>query len=589
MTKATNPVGATLLSPRGMGGQECPPHRCSTRFIPVLLLLLIVLALAPACTKPAAPPAKDCGQVAIGGLESAPAPAGEKAEDGDTLVRRLDAEPPNLNPVITNDIPSMDVGFYLFDTLLDIDLQTGALKPMLASSYEVGPDKVTFTFHLRPDVTFHDGKPMTAADVIFTLDRVLDPKVDAASLRSYFSDCDSYRKLDDYTVEVKWKKPYFKALDMIGGLPVLPKHLLDGVDLNQAPYNRAPVGTGAYRFGEWKTGEEIKLERYPGYYGTRPHFNRVTFKIITNDDSALMVLKKGELNFIERLTRVQWLKQTNSPDFTEHFNKVHYDYPSYSYIGWNLRKPLFQDQRVRRALTLLNNRPAMLRDVFYCMGTIQAGPMYAKSQYADPTLQPLPFDPERAKQLLAEAGWKDKNAEGVLTKDGVPFRFELSFTAAVPEWEQMAVMYQQDLKKAGIEMVIKKLEWAVFLENVQDWKFDACAMAWGLDHNPDEYQLWHSSQADVKASSNHVGFKSAEVDRLIELNRQEFDVNKRIEYNRAIDRIIQDEQPYTFFLSGQHLSAVDKRIHNVLPKPIRPCLNYNEWYVPQKTKAAPAP
>jgi peptide/nickel transport system substrate-binding protein len=569
------------------------------------ILASILISAMIACTNSAAPKTKggdsnptsgsgaDCNKVEIGGVESVPAPAGEKPDDGDVLVRRMDAEPPTLNPIIANDIPSQDVDIYIFDSLLDLDLQTGEMKPMLAESWQVGEDKVTYTFHLRKDVTFHDGKPMTAEDVIYTLDRVMDPKVDAVSLRSYFGDCESYRKSDDYTIEVKWKKPYFKALEMIGGLPVLPKHVHDdGTDFNQHPANRAPIGAGPYKFVKWDTGQEIRLERYANYYGTKVHFNQVLFKIITNDDSALLVLKKGELDFIERLTRVQWLKQTNSADFIGRFNKVHYDYPTYSYIGWNLRKPLFQDKRVRQALTMLNNRPAMLRDIFYCLGTIQAGPFYYKSPFPDPTLKPLPFDPERAKQLLAEAGWKDRNSEGILTKDGVPFRFELSFTAAVPEWEQMAVMYQQDLKKAGIDMVIRKLEWAVFLENVQDWKFDACAMAWGMDSNPDEYQLWHSSQADLKNSSNHVGFKNPEVDRLIEANRQEFDKNKRIEYNRQIDRIIQDEQPYTFFLSGQHLSAVSNRVHNVIPKPIRPCLNFNEWYVPaalQKNKAVPGP
>jgi len=156
----------------------------------------------------------------------------------------------------------------------------------------------------------------------------------------------------------------------------------------------------------------------------------------------------------------------------------------------------------------------------------------------------------------------------------------------------MAVMYKEDLKKVGIDMVIRKLEWAVFLENVQRWKFDACAMAWTLEANPDPYQLFHSSQADISASSNHVGYKNAELDRLIELNREEFDREKRIEYCRQMHRIINEDQPYTFFLTGQRLSAMDKRIHNILTYPIRPCLIFNEWYVPkglQKYASAPAP
>jgi peptide/nickel transport system substrate-binding protein len=365
-------------------------------------------------------------------------------------------------------------------------------------------------------------------------------------------------------------------------VPIVPSHILDdGTDFNQHPYGRKPVGSGPYQFVEWDTGQRIVLRRYPGYLGKRPHFERVEFRILTNDDVALQILKKGELDFIERVKRIQWLRQTGGKDFTERFNKIHYNYPGYSYIGWNMRKPMFADKRVRQALTMLLNREAMLKEIFYCLGRIATGPFYFATPFADPDIKPYPYDPKGAEKLLAEAGWKDTDGDGILDKDGIPFRFELSFTADVPEWEQMAVMYKQDLKKAGIDMVIRKLEWAVFLDNVQQWKFDACAMAWALDANPDPYQLFDGSQADIKASSNHVGFKNAEVDRLIELNRAEFDRDQRIQYCRRIDRIIHDEQPYTFFLTGEHLSVLDKRIHNVITYPIRPCLQFNDWYVPK--------
>lgn len=527
------------------------------------------------------------------GVTNLPPLPGEKPSDGDRLVRRLEAEPATLNPVISNDQSERDVNYYTMESLLDMDLTTGELKPLLAEKWEVAEDKVTFTFHLRHDVTFHDGAPLSADDVIYSIDRIMDPKVDAASLRSYFVDCESYQKLDDYTVVIKWKKPYFKALEMVAGVPIVPKHILDdGTDFNRHPYGRHPVGTGPYKFAAWDTGQKIALERYSGYWGEKPHFDRVQFKIITNDDVGLQVLQKGDLDFIERVRRVQWLTQTVSKEFTDRFTKLHYNYPSYSYIGWNMRNPLFQDKRVRQAMTMLLNRELMLKEIFYCLGRIATGPFYYTTPYADPAIKPYPYDPQQASKLLAEAGWKDSDGDGVLDKDGVPFRFELSFTADVPEWTQMAVMYKEDLKKAGIDMSIRSLEWAVFAENVQRFKFDACALAWTLDPNPDPYQLFHGSQADIEGSSNHVGFKNAEIDRLIELNRAEFDRQKRIEYCRQMDRIIHEEQPYTFFLTGERLSVMDKRIHNIMTFPLRPCLKFNDWYVPaalQKYRELPGP
>ncbi len=531
-----------------------------------------------------------CSAVDPGGVTSIPAPAGEVPDDGDALVRRLPAEPGTLNPLTATDAYEQSINYpFVIETLLDQDLATGELKPLLAESWDVSPDKLTFTFHLRKDVKWHDGKPLTVDDVVFTYDKLMDPKVDAASYRSYFGDMESYEKIDDYTFLVKWKKPYFKSLEMIGGTPVLPKHALDdGTDFNKHPYGRAPLGSGPYVFDKWETGQRIVLKRNPNYWGKKPHFDSVVFKILTNDDVALSLMKKGELDTLG-LSPLQWVYQTGTSQFNEKNHKIHYHYPGYSYIGWNLRKPLFQDKRVRKALTMLLNREAILEKIYYCLGSIQTGPYDQTGDFADPDIKPYPFDPKAAGALLAEAGWTDEDGDGILDKDGMAFRFEMSFTAQLPEVEKAMRIYKEDLRKAGIDMEIRTLEWAVFLQNVQEWKFDATALGWALASNPDSYQLWHSSQADIKSSSNHVGFKSARVDELIELNREEFDRNKRIEYCREIHRVLHEEQPYTFFISSEALSAVDKRIHNVVPHPIRPIFLYNEWYVPkamQKRSAA---
>jgi len=530
---------------------------------------------------PSGAAAEECPVAEHGGMRSAPAPEGEEPSRGGVLLWRMEAEPGTLNPLTATDLYEQVINSFILESLLSTDIKTGELEPGLAESWEVADDKVTFTFHMRKNATFHDGHPVTADDVIYTLDRIMDPKVDAPVLRSYYSGMESYEKLDDFTVRIKWKEPYFLALEFVGGVQALPRHILDdGTDFNTHPFGRRPVGSGPYRFVEWETGRKIRIERYEDYWGEEPYLDGIYWKIITEEEVALRVLKKGELDFIRRVPPSLWIRQ-NSKSFLQKFNKLYYDYPTYNYIGWNMRKPMFADKRVRQALTMLLNRPVIRKEVYHCLATIADGPFYPKFGYSDPSIEPWPYDPGRAKELLAEAGWKDTDGDGVLDREGEPFRFELSFTSGVPEWERLAVIYQQDLKKAGIDMKIRTFEWATFLQNVSQWKFDASALSWALPSKPDPYQVWHSSQADIVGSSNHVGYKNEEVDRLIELNRREFDEEKRKEYCRKIHRVLHEEQPYTFVMVRMELSVLDKRVRGVIPYPIRPVFEFDKWYIPE--------
>ncbi len=515
-----------------------------------------------------------------------PAP-GEKPASGDWLIRRLPAEPGTLNPITATDVYAGAVDGLIMETLLDMDLKTQELIPLLAQSWEVSEDKLTFTFHLRKDVRWHDGKPFSADDVIYSFQKIIDPKVDSAHLRLYYIDCIEAKKLDDYTVRFRWKKPYFKALEMLGGMPIVPKHILDdGTDFNKHPFARHPIGTGPYKFLKWETGKRIELVKNPDYWGKPAYFDKIIFKIVTDNTVALQVFKQGELDIIG-LTPIQWLKQTNTKNFLRRANKIYYDYPSYSYIGWNLRREPFNERKVRWAMTMLLNRQSILKNIYYCLGRVVSGPFYINTPYYDPSIKPIPYDPEQAKELLKQAGWIDRDQDGILDKNGKPFRFELLISAGSEYAEKIATIYKEDLKKAGIEMEIRRLEWSVFLQHIQEWKFDACMLGWALDANPDPYQLWHSSMADIKGSSNHIGYKNPEVDRLIEQAREEFDKEKRIQLLHQIHKIIHQDQPYTFLFNSKALVAVDKRIRNIIPYPIRPIFKYTEWFVPEPLQKYP--
>jgi len=564
-----------------------------------LISLIFIWLIFSFCTKPSSEKSKPENKTLSsasqcpeelhfpGAVEKVLAKPNEKPAYGDWLIRRLPAEPATLNPITATDVYAGAIDGLVMETMLDMDLKTQELIPLLAESWEVSEDKLTFTFHLRKDVRWHDGKPFTADDVIYSFERIMDPKVDSAHLRLYYIDCVEAKKLDDYTVRFRWKKPYFKALEMLGGMPIVPKHILDdGTDFNKHPFGRHPIGTGPYRFVKWETGKRIELERNPDYWGKPAYFDKIIFKIITDNNVALQVFKQGGLDIVS-LTAIQWLKQTNSPHFQKRANKIYYDYPSYSYIGWNLRREPFNDRKVRQAMTMLLDRQSILKNIYYCLGKVVSGPFYINTPYYDHSIKPLAYDPERAKKLLAEAGWIDHNGDGWLDKNGKDFRFELLIVADSQNAEKIATIYKEELKKAGIDMQIRRLEWSVFLQHIQEWKFDACMLGWALDANPDPYQLWHSSMADVKGSSNHIGYKNPEVDKLIEQARAEFDKQKRIQILHKIHRIIHDDQPYTFLFNSKALVAVDKRIRNVIPYPIRPIFKYTQWFVPEPLQKYP--
>lgn len=496
--------------------------------------------------------------------------------DGDWLIVHLGAEPGTLNPITATDAYSGRVNDYIYESLLRRDPETLELVPVLAESWEISEDRLTYTFRLRKDVRWQDGTPFTAKDVLYSFERINDPAVDAAHLRNYYRDIEKLEILDEHTLRYRYRIPYFRALEFCGGIPIVPAHLFQaGGDFNQHPIGRSPLGTGPYRFVRWDTGKEIVLERNEAYWRPKPHIQRIVFKIITDNTVALHVLKKGGLDLMS-LRPIQWVKQTGSARFQERFQKLKYYLPSYTYIGWNQRKPYFDDRRVRQAMTMLLDREMILQRLLFGLGTVVSGTFYVNSPEYNKAVAPLPYDPERARKLLKEAGWEDHDGDRTLDRDGVPFRFEFLISAGSLFAEQLATILQQNLKNVGIVMTIRKLEWAVFIQKIQSHEFDACTLGWSLGWETDPYQLWHSSQADK--GSNFVGFQNAEADRIIEEARREFDPVKRRALYHRFHEILHEEQPYTFLFTLEAMVAVDRRFENVHVYPMG--LEPREWWVP---------
>jgi peptide/nickel transport system substrate-binding protein len=498
---------------------------------------------------------------------------------GDWLVIRINSEPATLNPITASDAYESQINGYIYESLLTLDNETLEHVPELAESWSVSEDKKQYTFILKKGLHWQDGQPLTTEDVLYTFDRARDPEVDAPHLRNYYKDLNNVEAVDDRTIRFTYSFPYFKALDMIGGLNIIPRHIFEREDFNTHSAGRSPIGSGPYRFRKWETGKEIILERYPEYWGKPHYIQRIVFRIITDETVALQVLKKGEIDFMG-LQPIQWKRQTETAQFNDAFKKIRYPSLGYSYIGWNNQKDLFADKRVRRAMTMLLDRESFVKNIWYGLGTVVSGNFFIKSPDYDASIEPWPYDPEGALKLLTEAGWTDSDGDGVLDRDGVPFRFEFTYSSGSTTGEKISTMLQESLAKVGIDMSIRQLEWALFTRLLDDRAYDAVTLGWSLPVMADPYQVWHSSQA--KKGSNYIGFINEEADRIIEEGRTEFDREKRAELYRRFHRILHEEQPYTFLFNRDNLVALDRRFSNVNEYPLGP--DSTEWWVPAEKR-----
>lgn len=518
------------------------------------------------------------------------------AVDGDAIVMATAAETANMNAVINNESQVSDFWGMTYDSLAERNLKDpNRFEPKLAERWDISEDKLTFTIHLRKGVRWHDftdpttGKryenvEVTAEDFKFYTDVIRNPKIPCEPTRVYFKDLDHVKVLDRYTFEVVWKEPYFMSESLTLGLQPLPRHFYrfdpdkaEGFTEN-VERNRMIVGCGPWVFERWEKGKQISFRRNENYYAPKPYLRRMIFKVIKEPTARLQALRNGELDRIG-LQPEQWVKQTNDRTFQARFNKFKYNRRVYYYIGYNQRRELFSDRRVRTALTHLVNRERILREVYHNLGRIITGNFFVDSPYYDPAIQPFAFDVAGARGLLAEAGWRDTDGDGVLDRNGRKFEFTFLVISNSKIFERIAGIVREDFTKAGILVTINPLEWSVYTQRLDEWNYDVCALGWAMGWESDPYQLWHSSQADIRKSSNHVGFKNAEADRIIEAARREFDLDKRIRLYRRFHRIMHAEQPYTFLVTPYALVAQDKRFRNAKVYPLG--MHVDSFWVPR--------
>jgi len=530
-----------------------------------LLVALFFSVFHVSCNRPETPPAP-----VIAASSAAPA-------TGDSLVEGTIGEASTLIPLLATDSASHAVAGQIYNGLVKYDKNLNIVGD-LAESFDISRDGLTITFHLRRGVKWHDGAPLTARDVLYTYQVTIDPKTPTAYAED-FKQVKSIAAPDSYTIRVTYDSPFAPALAS-WGVSILPAHLLEGKDITTSPLARKPVGTGPYRFKEWVSGQKIVLEANSDYFEGRPYIDRFIYRIIPDSSTMYMELKAGTIDLMT-LTPVQYARQTAAKSFTSRFNKYRYPSSSYLYIGYNLRHPLFGDKRIRQAMTAAINKDELIQGVLFGMGQRSVGPIVPGRWAYNPAVKDIGYDPKRAAELLADAGWKEKNNDGILVKDGKPFKFTILTNQGNQQRLMTAQIIQQRLRLVGIDVKIRVVEWAAFLkEFVNKGNFEVVLLAWSISQDPDMYDIWHSSK-NKPGELNFIGFNNPEVDRLLIEGRSTFEIEKRKKAYFRIQEILADEQPYTFLYVPDALPVVSARIRGVEPAPAGIGHNQIRWYVPK--------
>lgn len=496
---------------------------------------------------------------------------------GDSIVVSSIGDATTLIPIVASDSASHDICGLVYNGLIKYDKDLNIVGE-LAKSWEVKEDGQVIIFYLHNNVKWHDGVPFTAEDVRFTYEKLIDPDV-RTPYSGDFSKIESLEVLDPHTVKVTYKEPFSPALSS-WGMWIMPEHILKDEDLNTTTYSRNPIGTGPYKFLRWKTAQRIDLVANDDYFEGRAHIDRYIYRIIPDTATMFLELQAEGIDMMG-LTPLQYRRQTDNSFFKTHYNKFRYPAFGYTYLGFNQLDDKFKDKRVRQALNLAVDKQELIDGVLMGLGRVCTGPFVPESWAYNKDVKPKTFNPEKAKELLREAGWRDTDNDGWLDMDGKAFEFTILTNQGNEQRKLAAEIIQHRLSGIGIKVKIKIVEWSVFLtEFVNKKRFEAILLGWGLSRDPDCYDIWHSSKTR-EGEFNFISYKNDEVDRLSEEGRRIFDQESRAAIYHEIHKILYDEQPYMFLWVADALPIVHRRFKGIRPAPAGIGYNFIEWYVPE--------
>ncbi len=543
---------------------------------------------------------------------------------GDWIIQRELADPQSLNPITLQDATGREFSYHIFERLMwATDRTSYELHPWLAEAPpEETPDHLTYTYKIKKNITFSNGMPLTGEDIIFTFKAALNPLVDAAQLRNAINMVSRVELVggDKFTVRFILSKPYFKAIYAISDVQIMSKEVADPerltdkytfeecADISTSQKNDAMrkfadffnsqdmvrnpkylIGSGPYIFEKWDTGQWVYFRRNHNYWNaSEPHGfvypEKLIVKVIPDQSAAVVAAKNKEIDLMYVVRPLDYVKELGNAEQFEMKRADPFE-PVFSYLGYNMKNPLFADVKVRWALAYIVDREAIIKNIHLGLAVPIQSPVYFgdKKNY-NPDLPVIPFDPEKAKQLLKEAGWMDSNGDGVLDKeiDGKKIDFKFTYLSNTNVARRQSLLVIVDaLKKIGIVSDVQDIEWSVFLQKLKKHEFDAFMGAWVLsDYPTDEYQLFHSTQIDNEGS-NYTSYINPEADRLMDSYRAEFNEDKRAEIIKKLQKVFYDDQNYTYLWTPKAKYVYGARFRNVRWYPTAPTSYQTpEWWVP---------
>jgi peptide/nickel transport system substrate-binding protein len=504
---------------------------------------------------------------------------------GGTVVAGWTAEPAGVNELILlSSQVNSEIHFRLFRRLLeeqpDFTDHPPTFAPELAKSWEWSRDHKVLTFHLREDAVWSDGVPVTAEDVRWTWEAQIHPDVAWDSVDAKEGKITDVEVVDPHTVRFHFSRVYPAQLLNANEGVILPKHAWSKLPFSEWRRNadwfrQNLVVSGPFTLASWEPGQQLVLARNERYYDKElPYLDRVVMRFISDQASLLPQLLSGDLDFAPQITPADVPRVESSPrlELRDYWMNL------YVAVGWNNEHPLFSDPEVRRALTLATDRQTIVDTLLGRFGRVATSPIPSIVWAHDRSIQPWPYDPKEARRILAAKGWKDTNGDGLLDKGGRPFAFELVTNAGNQLRTDAMVMIQDQLKKVGIRVEPRQIEFNTLATRTTAGDFDATLIGFTMDTSLDLTSGFHSRSIPPEAS-NYMRYQSPEVDRLIEQAATQAEMEQMKPYLDRIQQILHREQPLTFLWESQRLTAINRRVQNANPTLLAAFFNLQEWWV----------
>jgi peptide/nickel transport system substrate-binding protein len=499
------------------------------------------------------------------------------ADSGDRLNLALLGNPSNLVPFLAGEQNASTIAGHIYQSLLTYDANLN-LIPQAAESFKISPNGLIITFILKPNQVFSDGTPLTSKDVSATFYAIINPNTNTPY-------ADDYRRVshfntpDSHTIQIIYSEPFAPALASWAGLPIMPAHIIAKTrSFNDTKLKESPLGSGPYQLTYAKRSEGYLLNSNSSSI-EYPYIQQLYYRVIPDQSAQWLELKAGQLDILD-LQPLAYTRLISSSWFTSQYTTYRSLSNAYTYLGFNLKNPIFADKATRQALSYAIDRKGLIKAVLLGQGEPIASIFKPGTWANDPTLEPYPYNPNKARQLLVHAGWQ-LGPSGLLERNGKPFKFTLTTNQGNENRLKTAQIIQKFLADIGIDMTIRVQEWSSLLTTViKPRAFDALLMGWTLPAEPDPFDVWHSSKQNTD-EFNIIGFNNKEADAAIIASRQTFNQIERKSYLFKLQKILHDEQPYLWLYAPYSLSAVHRRIQGIIPAPAGLGYNQPAWWIPQ--------